>query len=106
MRDILVDYRPRIVDARLAEVNAARARAMKPPFNESGYNERHPDGLPCEKNCREEGVKMVRYDPRYSDSTKSTCHVTFCLWAQETRCMKDANGSDELYKPNEECVQV
>lgn len=82
MHDVLVDYRPIIVNARLQQLHADKSiftpilEVMSWPFNPNGYNKTHPAVINCEKGCK-------------SSSTYST-----------ELCLKDNFGQDEYNVQN------
>lgn len=57
MRDILIDYRPRIVNARLRELHSkvssfgSRLKVLALLYNPNGYNQTSPGEIDCKKGC-------------------------------------------------------
>lgn len=58
MHDVLVDYRPIIVSARLQQLHTEKSiftpmlEVMSWPFNSNGYNKSNPAVIDCEKGCK------------------------------------------------------
>lgn len=57
MHDVLLDYRPCIVNARLRELHdevssfKSRQKVISLPYNPNGYNETNPGEINCKKGC-------------------------------------------------------
>lgn len=87
IRDVLLDYRPRAVNARLHQLYAntsifeSKVKVMQMPFNEHGYNRTNPGSIDC---------------ARKPDDTQSNA-----FW------LKDEFGADEFWvnKNDSTCVE-
>lgn len=57
MHDVLLDYQPCIVNARLRELHTevssfkSRVKVISLPYNPNGYNESNPGEIDCKKGC-------------------------------------------------------
>lgn len=62
MHDVLLDYRPRVVHARLHQLNSETSifdsimNVMAMPFNQYGYNKTNPAVIHCERGCESNGT--------------------------------------------------
>lgn len=71
MRDVLVDYRPRVVNARLHEFPIgsfnSRTKVMRLPYNSNGYNQTNPGAIDCKIGCKSD--KQICFKDKFSSNT-------------------------------------
>lgn len=95
MLDVLLDYRPRAVYARLQQLHSETsifkpiANVMSKPFNRYGYNETDPATINCERGCElDETFSETRICLNDTFSSGSS----FLIENNETTCVSDYAG--------------